>query len=155
MKAIEQASTITQPAGAAATPAQLAAVPATHSQKPSKYCAICTPARKLCLNEYPIPIRSDWSEDSEDEKEFQEQSKDKNYLSKFIDWDGYLQQQNNNDNQTPKSSPKSTSTPETLTPSPSNPLRTDLAIKLLCPLVCHQRKDRKKKTFEELLEEID
>ena len=36
-----------------------------------KYCAICTLTGKTCPNEYPIPITTDWPDDSKEEKEIQ------------------------------------------------------------------------------------
>ena len=89
MEAVEQAPTLTQPAAVSATPAPLMETLAAQSQKPPKYCAICTPAGKLCPTEYPLPIKADWSDDSEEEKETQWQNKDKDKYSDIEDWDGY------------------------------------------------------------------
>ena len=78
VKAIEQAPTDAQPTEVSTVPAQPMEVSPTPSPNPFNYCAICTPARKLSPNKYPMPIKSEWSEDSEDDKEFQELNKDKN-----------------------------------------------------------------------------
>ena len=93
----------------------------TPSQKLPKYCDICTLTGKLCPTEYPIPIKEDWSDNSEGETETQEQNKSNENFSDIEDWDGDLERWKNlevqglknNDNQSPQSSPKSTSTPDT------------------------------------------
>ena len=46
------------------------------SQKSPKYCALCTPAGKLCPTEYLKPFKSDWSDDLEVGKDTQGQNKD-------------------------------------------------------------------------------
>ena len=71
----------------APTPAQPAKASATKSQK---YCVICSPSGKLCPNEYPIT--ADWSDDSEEGKETQEQNKVKDNLSDIEDWHGDLEE---------------------------------------------------------------
>ena len=52
---------------------------------------MCTLAGKLCQSEYPIPIKADWSDHLEEERETQEQNKDKDNVSDIEDWDGDLE----------------------------------------------------------------
>ena len=89
-EATKQTPTPTQPTTASVA-VQAAQYPATQSsdiQFP-KYCAICSPLRKLCLSEYPIT--ADWPDDSAEGKETQEQNKAKdNFFSDIEYWDGDL-----------------------------------------------------------------
>ena len=84
-------------------------------QKSSDYCAICTPARRQCLKNYPLLLKSEWSDSKEEEEE-------KNFDRKkgeeeIEDWDGDIQReqelQNNNNNS--QITPDSTSFPDSKT----------------------------------------
>ena len=76
--------------GKAPTSAQPAEAPANPSLKPPEYWAICIPKGILCPIKYPI--KADWPDNSEEEKECQEQSKDKDTFSDIEDWDGDLEE---------------------------------------------------------------
>ena len=101
VEAIEQAPTctqtatasvtFTQPTAATAAPAQPMKTSPTQSQKSTKYCAIFALTGKLCLTEYPIPFKEDWSDDLEEEKDTQGQNKDGDHFSDIIDWDSDLE----------------------------------------------------------------
>ena len=91
----------------APTPSQPAEASATLSLKSPKYCAICTPEGKLCPIEYPI--KSDWPDDSEKEKESQEQNNVKDNFSDIKDSVADLEDQKNKDNKTPQPSTEPTS----------------------------------------------
>ena len=58
------------------------------SHKSPGYHAICTPARKQCPTEYPMPLKSDWSDSEEEEKDTNEQHEEE-----IEDWDSDLQKQ--------------------------------------------------------------
>ena len=60
------------------------------TQKSLGYCAICTPVGKICPTEYPIPLKSDWSDSEEEEKDTNEQNKVEEEVQ---DWDSDLQKQ--------------------------------------------------------------
>ena len=157
VEAIEQAPTLTLPATASATPVQPMEASATQSQKSPKYCAICTPTGNFLPTEYPIPIKADWSEDSEEKKETQRHNKDKDNFSDIENVDGELekwknlavQDLKNNDNQTPNqaSNPHPHLILRLLPFSPPNTLLISLETKL----VYHQHQEGQKETFEDFL----
>ena len=103
----------TQPTPASAATAQPTEALAAQSQKSPKYCNVCTTTGKLCPTEYPIPFKADWSDDSEEEKDSQQQNKNEDNFSDIEVWDGDLekhkklevQELKNNDNQTSQKAP--------------------------------------------------
>ena len=42
----------------------------SYTQKKPGYCVICTQATKQCSKEYPMPLKSDWSDSEEEEKRY-------------------------------------------------------------------------------------
>ena len=69
VEAVEQAPTPTKPAAASAAPVQPMETLPNQCQKSPKYCAICAPTGTLCPTEYPMPLKADWSDDSEEVKD--------------------------------------------------------------------------------------
>ena len=80
---------------------------------------------------------------------------DKNDFSDIEDWDSDLLKQNNNDNQTPKSSPKSISTSETHTPQSSNLLRTWFGNQITLPSSEPSEEGQNEDTFDDSLEDVN
>ena len=82
------------------------------------------------------------------------QNKDKNDLSNIKDWHSDLQKQNNDDNHTPNSSPKSTPTTETLTPQPFTSFKDRFGNQINLPCGVPSEEGQNEETFEDPLEEI-
>ena len=64
----EASFTFTQPATVPAVPTQPSVPMSNQTQRPSGYCAICTPARKQCPKEYTMPLKSGKKESIKENK---------------------------------------------------------------------------------------
>ena len=113
-KQTEVSFTFMQPPTVPAATTQPLITMSDQTQKSPGYCAIYTPAGKQCPKEYPMPLKSNWSDSEEEEKD----TNVKNEVEEEIeDWDSDIQKQKdlkeqklkNYNNKTPQSSPKSMS----------------------------------------------
>ena len=75
-----------QPATVPAAPTQPSATMSDQTQKFPEYCAICTPTRKQCPKQYPMPLKSNWSDLEEEENDTNKKKEEE-----IEDWDGNLQ----------------------------------------------------------------
>ena len=75
-----------------AAPTQPLVTMSDQTQMSPGYCVTCTPVRKHCLTEYPMALKSDWSDSEEEEKDTNEQNE---VEEKIEDWDGDSQNKKN------------------------------------------------------------
>ena len=148
-EAIEQAPTLTPPAAAWATCGKPMEASDTQSQMSPEYCATIG---KICPTEYPIPIKEDWSDDSEDKKESQEQNKRQKWLFwywRLGQWFRRMKAERIKKSMTIKHPNQTLNPCLHLKLSPFSP-PSALLISLETKLVYHQyqRKDRKKKSLK-------
>ena len=62
--------TFMQPATVPAVPTQPMVILSDQTQKSPGYWVTCKPTRKQCWKEYLMPLKSDWSDSEEEEKEY-------------------------------------------------------------------------------------
>ena len=68
----------------------------TTSEQPQqfpKYCALCTPTGRQCLNNYLLPIHPEWSNSEEEEKDLNKQIREEDEKQEMEDWDSIMQKQ--------------------------------------------------------------
>ena len=76
-----------QPATGLAVPTKPSVTLSKQIQKSPGYCVTCTPARKQCHTEYPMLLKSDWSDSEEKGKDNNDQNKVEEEIE---DWDDDL-----------------------------------------------------------------
>ena len=86
----EGSFTFMQSATVPSAPTQPLVTMPNQTQKSPGYCLTCTPVRKQCPTEYPMPLKPDWTDSEEEEKDLKEQNEAEEEIE---DWDGDLQKQ--------------------------------------------------------------